>query len=399
MSVTVALRANYFFLSYAHSPPLAGTTQSAHDPWVRTFFADLSETVSRLRSRELDIGPGFVDQEIPLGADWRASLMQALGSAQVFVPLYSPGYFAGSWAGREWASYERRLVDAGVVKPLARFTPVLWSPLKPGEAPKLLSKAMAIGAGDRAYAENGLRAMLRLAPYRDAYMLIVERLARTIVDLAEQDAVPLSPAPDIDAVRSPFGTLSAAVFAIAVAAPDNVGMRAFPENRQLSLPEYVATVAEQLDFAVSVAPLDQAARQLDSTPGIILIDPRFAADGSRLTDLQDAVQNRPWVLPVIVVSPADQSDADRHERPASIDAELAQRVRLALDAIPTRSDPVREALAGVSTLEQFIRLIPFLVAEAERQFLRRGPIKRAVAEPGYRPRLRGVWDDEERGNR
>jgi hypothetical protein len=390
MSVAAALRASYFFLSYAHSPPLAGTPQTPHDPWVHTFFADLSNCVGRLRSEELGIGPGFIDQEIPLGANWRSSLMQALGSAQVFVPLYSPGYFAGSWAGREWACYERRLIDARILDPLARFTPVLWSPLKPGETPKMLAKALAIGAGDRAYAENGLRAMLRLAPYRDAYLLIVERLASTIVDLAERDTIPPSPAPDIDAVNSPFGTPSAAVFAVAVAAQEISGVRPFPES-PLSLPEYVATVAEQLDFAVSVTSLDQTADQLASTPGIIVIDPRFAADDRGLESLRRAVRERPWVVPVIVLS-------------SPTEVELAQRARAALGTIPTRSEPVRQALAGVRSLERFIELIPFLVAEAERQFLRSGPIKRAIAEPGYRPRLVGAWDkndpnEEERENR
>ena len=378
MSVTVALQASYFFLSYAHSPPLAGTPQTPHDPWIRKFFGDLSSSVRRLGSQGLGISPGFIDQAIPLGADWRASLLQALSSAEVFVPLYSPGYFAGSWSGREWACFEQRLIEAGVVDPLTRFTPVLWIPLKPGENPKGLDKAMAIGADDRAYAENGLRAMLRLAPYHEAYLKIVGRLAGAIVDLAEQETIQPSPAPDIDTISSPFSTPSAAVFAVFVAAPPGSGLRPFPGSPELSLPEYVAMVAEQLDFAVSLATFDEAAEQLINTPGIILIDPQFAADNRRLDSLRHTVQEKPWVLPIILVSPSN-------------DDELVQRVKLALDVAPARSDPVRQAVAGVASLEQFVALIPFLVAEAERQFLRSGPIKRAIAPPGSGPRLRDAW--------
>jgi hypothetical protein len=394
MSVIATLQASYFFLSYAHSPPLAGTPQSSHDPWIRTFFADLSTCVRRLGSQQLGIGPGFIDQEIPLDADWRTALLQALSTAEVFVPLYSPGYFAGSWPGREWACFERRLTDARVLDPLARFAPVLWIPLKPGESPDGLRAAMAIGEGESAYAENGLRAMLRLTPYHEAYLRIVERLAGMIVDLAERETISPSPAPDIDEISSPFGASSSAVFAVAVASPEDSGMRSFPENQDLSLPEYVATVAEQLDFAVSVTGLDQAVDQFGSTPGIILIDPRFAADNRRLDSLRHAVRGRPWVLPLIVVSPTGPPDSPSQEpgqRPAASDAELVQRVRLALGVTSTRSDPVGKAVAGVGSLEEFVMLIPFLVAEAERQFLRRGPIMRAIAPTGSRPRLRSAW--------
>jgi hypothetical protein len=381
MSVTVALQASYFFLSYAHSPPLAGTPDTPHDPWIRKFFADLDAVVRRRGSRGLSISPGFIDEAIPLGADWRASLLQALSSAEVFVPLYSPGYFAGSWPGREWACFEQRLIEAGVADPLTRFTPVLWIPLKPGENPRGLDKAMAIGAGDRAYAENGLRAMLRLAPYREAYLKIVERLAGAIVDLAERETIQPSPAPDIETIRSPFSAPSAAVFAVVVAAPPGSAMRPFPESPDLSLPEYVAMVAEQLDFAVSVAALDEATEQLTNTPGIVLIDPRFAPDDRRLDSLRHAVQEKPWVLPIIILGRAS-------------DAERGHSVKLALDVAPTRSDQVLQAVAGVNSLEQFVALIPFLVAEAERQFLRRGPIKRAVAPSGSGGRLRDAWTSQ-----
>jgi hypothetical protein len=49
----------------------------------------------------------------------------------------------------------------------------------------------------------------------------------------------------------------------------------------------------------------------------------------------------------------------------------------------------RRQLAAVNSLERFVELMPFLIAEAQRQYLHRGPIKRATAPPGSRMRLQG----------
>jgi FxsC-like protein len=398
----VTVQASYFFLSYAHSPPLAGTPQEPQDQWVRTFFRDLSGAVRRLGSYKHGIAQGFYDQAIPLNSDWRASLAQALSTAQVFVPLYSPAYFARSWPGREWACFRQRLDNAGVRKPQGRFAPVLWSPLKPGHEPEGLPQALAIGAPESEYAENGLRAMLRLAPFHESYLRVVERLARQVVNLAENDTIPASAVPDIDEVSSPFSAGSAAVFVVAVAAParsarpasgdragygaTGTGWRPFPDSQQLSLAEYAATIAEQLDFAVLIADLKEAETTLDVNPGVILIDPLSAHDSGTLDALAVAVHDRPWILPVLVANPGVNPN----------EAELAHRVRAILGkAQPARTDTGRQAVAGVESLEQFVALLPFLIAEAERQFLRRGPIARSVARPGDPRRLGDVRTDEE----
>jgi FxsC-like protein len=398
----VTLQASYFFLSYAHSPPLAGTPQVSHDRWVRDFFRDLSAVVQGLSSRGKGIAPGFFDQAIPLNSDWRASLTTALSTAQVFVPLYSPGYFARSWPGREWACYRERLINAGVVRPQGRFAPVLWSPLIPGHEPEGLHQALALGAPESGYEDNGLRAMLRLAPYRESYLRIVDRLARQIVDLAETQTIPPSRVPDLDEVRSPFSSDSAAVFAIAVAAPARAGLppgadeaaygatavawQPFPGSQRLSLAEYAATIAEQLDFAVLVADLDEAGPRLGASPGVIVIDPWFGRDTSGLETLRKAVRDRPWILPVLIKSP----------QPDLNEAGLAQRVRAIIDEVqPARTDTARRALAGVASLEQFVALMPFLIAEAERLFLRGGPIERSLAQPGTRQQPGGMPTNEE----
>jgi hypothetical protein len=268
------------------------------------------------------------------------------------------------------------MLDAGIVEPLDRFVPVLWVPLRPGENPAGLAKALELGSAESGYAENGLRAMLRLAPYREQYLRIVERLAVRIVELAEHRTVPPSPVPDIDAVRSPFSPVSAARFVIAIAAP--VAWRPFADGQELSA--YATTAAEQLDFAVHVSELNEADEELNDTPGVILIDPRYAADGRRLDALRRSLTERPWVVPVLVVNLADSPSVDQS----------AQRVRAMLDKTrQTQTDSMRRAVTGVTTLRQFVALTPFLVAEAERQFRRHGPFKRSPGHTGPRPRLSG----------
>lgn len=382
----VAQQASYFFLSYAHSPPLTGTSWSEPDRWVKIFFLDLSSSIQRLRSRTLDIAPGYFDQEIPLSDGWRASLARALSRAESFVPLYAPAYFARSWPGREWACFQQRMLNAGIAEPLERFMPVLWVPLKPGENPVGLAKALDLGSAESSYAENGLRAMLRLTPYRKQYLRIVERLATRIIELAEHRMILPSLAPDIDKIRSPFSSVSAAKFAIVVSAP--AAWRPFQDGQELSA--YAATVAEQLDFAVHVSELAETAEELSERPGIVVIDPSYAADSKRLNMLRRAFTDRPWVVPVLVVNPAGGPSVDKK----------AQRVRDMLHKIKqSQTDSAQQAVAGVTTLDQFVALMPFLVAEAERQFRRHGPFKRSPGLTGLRPRLSGegtgVPGDEE----
>jgi len=391
-------RGSYFFLSYAHSPPLAGTQQADPDQWVRRFFRDLTDSVEHRAAPHSRLAPGFFDQDIAPGADWKAALNRALSTAEVFVPLYSPGYFARSWPGREWACFHQRMSRAGLADPEHRLAPVLWIPL-PGEQDRPgLRQAMAFGASEVAYAENGLRALLRLTQYRLSYQLVVDRLAARIVELAETAPVAPSAAPDIDDVQSAFNPeASAAVFAVAVAAPtllhlpadrDPAGYgeraidwRAYPDDQELPLAEYAAQVTEQLDFAVVVEGIEKPGSLPDSMPGVILIDPWFIADGRGLDALQSLVTGLPsWILPLLVF----ESVADARA------AELTERVRTMLGtATVGRTETARHAIRGVSSLKEFVLLMPILVAEAERQYLRHGPVLRSIARPGSRRRLAG----------
>jgi FxsC-like protein len=120
---------------------------------------------------------------------------------------------------------------------------------------------------------------------------------------------------------------------------------------------------------------------LSSGPGVILIDPWLIAAERGLDILRSSVRDLPsWVLPLLVADPEPDARA----------VELAERTRAILqEAGAARSEAAKRAIRGVKSVQEFAALMPVLVAEAERQYLRHGPVLRTTARPGSRPRLTG----------
>ena len=146
--------------------------------------------------------------------------------------------------------------------------------------------------------------------------------------------------------------------------------RPFFREQELPLADYAAIAAEQLDFAVQVTDIAKAHELFSRAPGVILIDPWYIAERHRLDVFRQAINNLPhWVLPVLV---PDVREASRAEL-------LVGGIRILLG--DARSEPARQGLSGVSSLSTFVTLMPFLVAEAEREYLWHGPPRRAIAGP------------------
>jgi FxsC-like protein len=387
----------YFYLSYAHSDPLAGDPDTDPDELVGRFFEDLTGAV-RQESRIAGIVPGFYDQEIPVGSDWRESLRQAMSAAQVFVPLYSAGYMAKSWPGREWACFRRRVELAGVDNTAPRFVPVLWTPLAGTQDPPGLRDALALGARERDYTENGLRPLLKIGSYRGC-QAVSNALAKRIVTLAEKFPIsPISPSevPDIDKMESAFTSKHLSVFTIETAAPtvntvvpehgpggygqSSTDWRPFPQQ-ELPLAEYARQVVERLDFKAEVSGISMVRDPRTRKPGIIVIDPWILADDDGRLALESAIENLPrWVLPVIVLDQPDDASTQK----------LADQVREILStagALPTNSS--RRAATGVSSLDDFVSTVRVLAASAERQYLRYRSGRVPSPSSGHRPSLRG----------
>ena len=389
----------YFVVSYAHLPEIAD--DPGDDEWVREFFGDLETAVRQhasVRSRPIH---GFFDQRIPVGLDWKTSLTEALGTAQVFVPLYSVDYRDQSLPGREWACFHQRVKDAGLTDPEPRFVPVLWTPLPAHQHLPWLDKAVALGRDVDGYAKNGLWPMLWIKSYHDSYRAVLNLLARKIVTLAEQWPIRPSEVPDIDETPSAFSIDSPlSVFIIETAVTvgraaetgpgdtiaSGAGWRPFP-GQDDSLTQLASQFAERADFRAEIRALTAASDPRARRPGIILIDPLFIAGEDGRRALESAISQLPeWVVPLVILDRPD----DARTR------DLARQVREILSAAKALSptDASRQAAQGVGSLNEFNAIMPKLVREAERQYLtyRSGRVR---SQPrSIRPSLRRPRPDE-----
>lgn len=390
----------YFVVSYARSPMIFEDPDV--DQWVSTFFRDLESMVSQYASRRSGPIHGFFDQRTLPGLGWKESLSQALSAAQVFVPLYSDGYFTKSLPGREWACFRQRTVLAGVTDPESRFMPVLWTPLFGTQDPPGLTKALALGRDAPGYVKNGLWPMLKIKSYHDSYRTVVNLLAKGIVVLAEESPIRPSEVPDIDEMKSAFPPTSPlAIFAVETATPaaresgtgyDSLDpgesddeWRPFPQQ-ELPLTQYASHVIERFDFQVEVSRIKKVSDPRTRRPGIILIDPWFIADDNGQSELQSALRQLPrWVLPLLILS----KPGDRRTR------DLADRVReILVAARALHTDLSRQAAQGVGSLDDFLSIVPSLVMESERQYLRYRSGRVRSQPSARRPSLRRPGPDQ-----
>jgi FxsC-like protein len=385
----------YFFLSYAHSAPMSEGPRVDTDAFVSEFFKDLLAQVEQRAKPIPGMKLGFFDQQVPLGSDWKAVLAEHLGAAEVFVPLYSPGYFGRSWPMRERESFRERLALSGSPEPRRHIVPVLWTPFPSWQETPEIRQALELGTDAPEYAENGMRALCMLALYRDQYDLILGRLARRIVDLAERSPLGPSPATGLDKVAGPDEVtgvvLADTAFVIVVSAPIRTGLplgrsahsyaatstlwRPFAERQALPVAEYAASTAERLGLPTRIVSYAEAGDLLSRCPAVMLIDPWVAAGPGGVQALRTAVQGLPdWVVPLVV---ADSDDAQYTERGAD----------LADDVIDKLSSAGLPRMERVGQVKEFVEIMPYLVTEARRQYLKNAPVFPPDGPPIERPRL------------
>ncbi|BCB85355.1 TIR-like protein FxsC [Phytohabitans suffuscus] len=382
---------SYFFLSYAHSPPgvqTPGQPYASVDPWVHTFFRDLVEAVEHRAIPRVGIRPGFIDHEVDPGSDWNATLTEALGAAEVFVPLYSPSYFKNPWPMKEHAAFRQRLAASSSGESGDRIIPVLWIPFPPWDSPLEVQPAMALGEDVPEYQENGLRALCMLSYYRDQYRQLVDRLADRIVAAVRDSALtPTSdlvleriPAPDaspkfVASVLAPTWSSPSAALRPGVYGAASRAWRPFAGDQVLPAAEYVASTAERLGLLPTrIADFAASEDLFHAYPTVLLIDPlTMETDDGEEALLSVAKALPPWVRPLVVVDEA-APDSTRADRLAAEAVDMLLRAGVA--------NPAR-----VSQLQEFVDIMPNLVTEARRQFLKHGPVSAPGGDPGVRFRL------------
>lgn len=201
-----------FFLSYARE-------DNKSDGLVKKFYEDLCKDIAgKIAASPNDVG-FFDGAEIEPGAIWDQKLASALQQSSVFLAIYSPYYFQKKFCGKEWAVFSSRVeayaksLPQGSEFPGLMF-PVLWQsesyvlPRIPAELSKVQYKYDAYG---KAYAEQGLRTMLRNKKFRQQYDDFIPVLADDVIKAAQKHKPPaLANLPPLEQVVETFPAQAAA---------------------------------------------------------------------------------------------------------------------------------------------------------------------------------------------
>ncbi|MEU5978325.1 TIR-like protein FxsC [Streptomyces sp. NPDC047315] len=398
----------YFFLSYAHTPRY-GAGGPDPDMWVERFFRDLCGHVMAMTDLPAGVPAGFMDREIRSGEGWSERLGEVLADCRVFVPLFSPRYFASEMCGKEWYAFAQRAIyhQARNDRPAEAIVPALWVPMPPeqlpGPAERLQFNHRAFG--DR-YVTDGLYGLIKLRVFEEEYETAVYELAKRIVTVA--DATRIGPGSPVDYRHAPSAFRKASSgprpMHLIVAAPTRHDL---PQGRNPDyygrqsqdwnpyLPDsarplaYVAQdLVRSLDYQATLSSFDHLPRHgfVPNQPEVLIIDRWALVDDARCARLAE-FDARPWVT---VVVPWNRDDPQNRLS----EAELAQRLERTLPHLmsPGRA-ATRAAAHGVPSMEAFGQVLPQVVEVSAQEYLRHRELfpdpASLGAEPRERPRLRG----------
>ncbi|WP_331723212.1 TIR-like protein FxsC (plasmid) [Streptomyces sp. NBC_00111] len=382
----------YFFLSYAHTPRHGGA--QAPDMWVERFFRDLCGHVMAMTDLPDGAAAGFMDWQMQPGENWSERLSEMLAECRVFVPLFSPRYFASEMCGKEWHAFEQRAIRhrARSNQPAQAIVPALWVPVPSSQLPAAATRLQFNHRyfGER-YVSDGLYGLMKLEAYAPEYERAVYELAKRIVSVA--DTTRLDPGRLLDFRHAPNAfdppngeSEDRKPIQITVVAPTR---RNLPEGRT---PEYYGGTAQDwnpfhpastrslahvtedlvrsLNYQAVITSFDvesgrSGGRKPPDTPEILLIDPWALQDEERRRSLAafDA-DNLPWTT---VVLPWNRDD--RQSRAA--EEELTEKLERTMPLTMRQGRSLaRSAAKGVPSLEAFAQILP-QAAEAAVQEYRR----------------------------
>ncbi|OKJ97054.1 FxsC protein [Streptomyces sp. CB03234] len=384
--------------------------------WVERLYRDLCGHVMAMTDLPAGASAGFMDREIRSGEGWSERLGEVLATCRVFVPLFSPRYFASEMCGKEWYAFATRAIyhHAKHNKPADAIVPALWVPVPPEQLPGPAERLQFNHRdfGDR-YVTDGLYGLIKLRIFAEEYERAVYELAKRIVSVA--DTAGISPGRPVDYRSAPsaFGTPGRGPrpLQVTVAAPTRHDL---PEGRD---PEYygdmpqdwnpyhpdaarpLAYVTEDLvrslNYQATVTSFDHDAgppdaKQPPSRPEILLLDRWALKDDERRERLAafDA-EHRPWVS---VVVPRNQLDHQTRAADAELNRTLEETMPIKMGQGRAAS---RAAARGVPTMEAFGQILPQVVEAAAQQYLRHATVyPPAGGRHTERPRLRGPMANE-----
>lgn len=381
-----------FFLSYAHS----AQDERGGDPdiWIAELYRDLCGHVRPLADLPRGASAGFMDRELRQGHEWPDRLAGALATCRVFVPLYSKRYFKSEHCGKEWFAYNMRRINhkAKSAHPVETIVPALWIPLHDGILPEAASSVQYNSASfSELYAEHGFYGIMKVKRWRDVYEEVVYLLAQQIVAAAEAS-------PPVPASMVPYESLSPAFGGTGAAGPGDKPLRItvvapnrdeLPDGRDAAcyggdfhawnpyrgdsvrpLAVHAAELARGMSYTPQVGDLFRhearlVGREPPSGPEVLLIDPWAAL----LPDCRDILRrldsiDTPWAQVIVVWNQKDtQMRAERDRLREALNAVLPRKLK---EGRATHVFAVR----GVPSLEEFGLVLPPVIAEAGRHYLR-----------------------------
>lgn len=400
----------YFFLSYAHTPGYGGGTDP--DMWVERLFKDLCDHVLAMTDLPAGAPAGFIDREIRSGEGWSERLGEVLATCRVFVPLFSPRYFASEMCGKEWYAFAQRAIHyrARSNQPAEAIVPALWVPVPPSQLPGPAERLQFNHRdfGDR-YVSDGLYGLIKLRLFAEEYERAVYELAKRIVNVADTIKIGTGRPVDYRLAPSAFGPPNSVAggprpMQVTIAAPTRHDL---PEGRMAdyygdnpqdwnpyhpSTTRPLAYVAEDLvrslNYQATISSFDEEVghgegKQPPSRPEILLVDRWALQDEDRRRRLAafDA-ENRPWVTMVVPWSREDRQSM-------AVEAELTEKLE---QTMPTKMRQgrayCRAAARGVPSMEAFGQILPQVVEVAAQQYLRHAAVYPPATGGGHSERTR-----------
>lgn len=192
----------YIFFSYSRV--------HSQEAYLGEFFKDLSnEITQRVRLSKGEEIYFFDQEDIELGRDWKAAIVEALQTSKVMVPIYSPPYFDSEYCGKEWQFFQMRREEyikkkfGPELPPVIK--PVIWLPPVPEDLGAAISAAQYMsGNPNDVFNKKGLRYVLKKKEeFKSPYTDYVEKLAQEIIDAARD----YSKLPPLDVIP-PFGDVT-----------------------------------------------------------------------------------------------------------------------------------------------------------------------------------------------
>ncbi|OEJ49508.1 TIR-like protein FxsC [Streptomyces agglomeratus] len=200
---------------------------------VAGFFEDLCAELGNVTGKSKEV-LGYSYLEMRAAMKWRRELVEALGSCKVFVPLYSPRYFASEFCGKEWWGFSHRqqhYARANATSEPELIFPVIWESVFNDrvQMPKIAADIWARERelSDR-YAKAGLRQLVQLKHHEDygsQYQEIIFTLGKRLADLLHKNPLGQLELPaNIDAYENAFcSSVSKQESLLATAAETNAG--------------------------------------------------------------------------------------------------------------------------------------------------------------------------------